>query len=220
MTVFDFIQQFILFIIPGVITYLFFCYLTGRKLQSDLFAIAIIFICSTASFLLGNMLLLFINIVPRFNFELADVVQILSGETKGLTVPNLISAIAASVVLGTVAVLFWDKNMLFRLANLLKISGRTDNNEVWENIFDTQPWVIVRDHVSNNVYYGCVIKYSDRNTLRELLLMDVSVWSKNDGEYHMEQIYIARAPSEFSIEIDKYNKEIEKNEKSELSNES
>lgn len=220
MTVFDFIQQFILFIIPGVITYLFFCYLTGRKLQSDLFAIAIIFICSTVSFLLGNMLLLFINIVPRFNFELADVVQILSGETKGLTVPNLISAIAASVVLGTVAVLFWDKNMLFRLANLLKISGRTDNNEVWENIFDTQPWVIVRDYVSNNVYYGCVIKYSDRNTLRELLLIDVSVWSKNDGEYHMEQIYIARAPSEFSIEIDQYNKEIDKNEEAELSNES
>ncbi len=212
MTVFDFIQQFILFIIPGVITYLFFCYLAGRKLQSDLFTIAIVFICSTVSFLLGNVFLKLINLIPCFSFELADVAKFLAGDTNGLTVPNLITAIAASVVLGAVAVLFWDKNLLFRFANRLKISGRTDNNDVWDSMFDAQPWVIVRDYVSNNVYYGCVIKYSDRNTIRELLLVDVSVWSKNDGDYHMEQIYIARAPSEFSIEIDQYNKENDENE--------
>lgn len=220
MTVFDFIQQFILFIIPGVITYLLFCYLTGKRLQSDLFAIAIIFISSTGSFLLGNLLLIILNIVPQFNFKLADVAQILTGNTNGITIPNLIAAIVSSVVLATVSVLFWDKRLLFRFANRLKITGRTDNNEVWDYMFDAQPWVIVRDYVSNNVYYGCVLKYSDNNTIRELLLIDVSVWSKNDGNYHMEQIYIARAPSEFSIEIDKYNKETDKNEKSKLSNES
>ena len=215
MTVFDFIQQFILFIIPGVITHLLFCYLTGKRLQSDLFAIAIIFISSTGSFLLGNLLLIILNIVPQFNFKLADVAQILTGNTNGITIPNLIAAIVSSVVLVTVSVLFWDKRLLFRFANRLKITGRTDNNEVWDYMFDAQPWVIVRDYVSNNVYYGCVIKYSDNNTIREILLVDVSVWSKSDGDYHMEQIYIARAPSEFSIEIDKYNKETDENEKSE-----
>lgn len=158
--------------------------------------------------------------MPQFNFKLADVAQILTGNTNGITIPNLIAAIVSSVVLATVSVLFWDKRLLFRFANRLKITGRTDNNEVWDYMFDAQPWVIVRDYVSNNVYYGCVLKYSDNNTIRELLLIDVSVWSKNDGNYHMEQIYIARAPSEFSIEIDKYNKETDKNEKSKLSNES
>lgn len=215
MTIFDFIQQFILFIIPGVISYLYFCYLTGRKLQSDLFTIAIIFIYSTCSFLLGDLLLILINLVSCFNFKLADVVQILTGNTNGITVPNLLVAIVSAVLLGIVTVLFSDKRLLFRLANRLRITRRTDNDEVWDYMFDFQPWVIVRDYVSGNVYYGCVIKYSDRNALRELLLIDVRVWSKNDGEYHMEQIYISRAPSEFSIEIDQYNKEEDTNEESE-----
>lgn len=214
MSVFDFIQQFILFVIPGVITYLLFCYLTGRKLLTDLFSIAIIFICSTVSFLLGNLLLLLLNLLPFCDFQLADVAQILAGNTKGLTVPNLLAAIVSSILLGVLAVLFWDKNLLFKIANHLKISKRTDNDEVWDNMFDSQPWVIVRDYVSNNVYYGCVVKYSDRTTIRELLLVDVMVYSKNDGEYHMEQVYIARSPSEFSIEIDKYNEETKENEAS------
>ena len=80
----------------------------------------------------------------------------------------------------------------------------------------SQPWVIVRDYVSGNVYYGCVTKYSDKNSLRELLLTDVKVWSKKDGEYHMEHVYISRDSSEFSIEIDQYNKE-NKSEESEQS---
>lgn len=51
-----------------------------------------------------------------------------------------------------------------------------------------------------------VIKYSDGNEARELLLEEVSVWSKADGEYKMEEVYLSRLPSEFSIEIDNYNK--------------
>lgn len=213
MTVFDFIQQFILFVIPGVITYLLFCYLTGKSPFKDLLTVAIIFICSTVSFVLGNLFLMLINKIFCTDMPLADVAQILAGNTKGLTVSNVISAIIASIVIGELAVLFWDKNILFKIANFLHITGRTDNDEVWDNMFDSQPWVIVRDYVSNNVYYGCVVKYSDRTAIREILLVDVMVFSKNDGDYHMEQVYISRAPSEFSIEIDKYNEETKNNEK-------
>ena len=215
MTVFDFIQQFILFVIPGVITYLLFCYLTGKRPLTDLLSIAIIFICSTVSFLLGNLFLVLINMLPFRDFQLADVAQILAGNTKGLTVPNVITAIVASIIIGELAVLFWDKNILFKIANSLHITGRTDNDEVWDNMFDSQPWVIVRDYVSNNVYYGCVVKYSDKTTVREMLLVDVKVYSKHDGDYHMEQVYISRAPPEFSIEIDNYIKESKNKEDSE-----
>ena len=214
MSVFDFIQQFILFVIPGVITYLLFCYLTGKTPLKDLLTVTIIFICSTVSFFIGNRFLMIINLFPCVDIQLADVAQILAGNTKGLTVPNVISSIVASIILAELAVLFWDKRILFRIANRLRITGRTDNDEVWDNMFDSQPWVIVRDYVSSNVYYGCVVKYSDRTTIRELLLVDVMVYSKNDGDYHMEQVYIARSPSEFSIEIDKYNEEAKENEAS------
>lgn len=212
MSVFDFIQQFILFVIPGVITYLLFCYLTGKKPLTDLLSIAIIFICSTISFVLGNLFLMLINLIPSVDFHLADVEQILAGNTSGITIPNLIAAIVSSIILGEVAVYFKEKKILFKTANRMGVTKRTDNDEVWDCMFDFQPWIIVRDYVSNNVYYGCVIKYSDGVALRELLLVDVTVYSKNDGDYHMEQVYISRAPSEFSIEIDDYNKENVKNE--------
>ncbi len=213
MSVFDFIQQFILFVIPGVITYFLFCYLTGKKPLTDLLSVAIIFICSTLSFVLGNLFFMLINLIPSVDFSLADVEQILAGNTNGITIPNLLAAIVSSILLGAVAVLFREKKLLFRFANYLNITKRTDNDEVWDCMFDSQPWIIVRDYVSNNVYYGCVTKYSDGVALRELLLVDVTVYSKNDGDYHMEQVYISRAPSEFSIEIDDYNKENVENEK-------
>ena len=73
-------------------------------------------------------------------------------------------------------------------------------------MFDRQPWIVVRDYVTGNTYYGKVIKYSDGTETRELLLKEVSVWSKADGEYKMEEVYLSRLPSEFSIEIDNYIK--------------
>lgn len=212
MTVFDFVQHFILFIIPGLITYLLFCYLTGTKPRSDTLTIAIVFIFSTVSFLLGDLFLLIINMISNLDFWLADVSRILIGNTNQITVPNTISSIVASVVLGFISVLFWDKNLLFRLAQFLRITNKMDNNDVWDNLFDEQPWVIVRDYVSGNVYYGCVKRLSDDSTTRELLLSEVKVFSKNDGDYTMEQVYISRLPSEFSIEIDNYNKDNEKKE--------
>lgn len=129
MTVFDLVERFILFVIPGFIVYSMFCYLTGKK-------------------------------------------------------------------------------PLFRFANFLNLSHRADNSSVWDYMFDRQPWIVVRDYVTGNTYYGKVIKYSDGTETRELLLEEVSVWSKADGEYKMEEVYLSRLPSEFSIEIDNYIKYI------------
>ena len=44
MTVFDFVERFILFVIPGVIAYSIFCYLTGKKPLADLISVSYVFI--------------------------------------------------------------------------------------------------------------------------------------------------------------------------------
>lgn len=204
MTMFDFIQHFILFVVPGVITYLLFSHLTGRKPLSDLFSVFLVFIFSTLAFLLGNLGLFLLNLIPGIDFQLADISQILTGNTKNITAQNIIASLISSVLIGLLAVVVWDKRLLFRIANRMKITGKTDNCEVWDYMFDKQPWVIVRDYVSGNVYYGRVERYSDGSSIRELLLIDVNVFSNNDGDYHMEQVYLSRTPSEFSIEIDDY----------------
>lgn len=204
MSLFDFIQHFILFVVPGVITYLLFSHLTGSKPLSDLFSVLLVFIFSTLAYLLGNLGLFLLNLIPDVDFQLADISQILTGNTNNITTQNIIASLISSVIIGLLAVLVWDKRLLFRIANLMKITGKTDNCEAWDYMFDTQPWVIVRDYVSGNVYYGRVERYSDRSSIRELLLNDVRVFCEDDSEYHMEQVYLSRTPSEFSIEIDDY----------------
>lgn len=54
MTVFDFVERFILFVIPGVIAYSIFCYLTGKKPLADLLSVSYVFIASIYSFIVGN----------------------------------------------------------------------------------------------------------------------------------------------------------------------
>lgn len=208
MTLFDFIERFILFVIPGVIAYSMFCYLAGKRPLTDLLNISYIFIASIFSFIVGNFLLQVVNIFSCIKFQLVDVTQILSGNNGSLSVSGIISATVAAIALALVAIFFWDRNLLFRFANFLNLSHRADNNPVWDYMFDIQPWIIVRDHVTGNTYYGKVIKYSDGNEIRELLLEDVRVYSKKNGEYKMLNVYLSRLPSEFSIEIDDYNKEV------------
>ena len=147
-----------------------------------------------------------VNLFPCFELQLVKVTQILSGNSGSLSVAGIISATIAAIVLTFIAVFVWDQNLLFRFTNFLNLSHRADNSPVWDYMFDRQPWIIVRDYVTGNTYYGKVIKYSDGNEARELLLEEVSVWSKADGEYKMEEVYLSRLPSEFSIEIDNYNK--------------
>lgn len=206
MTVFDFAERFILFVIPGIIAYSLFYNLVGRKPPTDLLGISYIFIASIFSFIIGNLLLQLINLCPCIDFRLVEVTQILSGNNGSLSAAGIVSATISAIVLAYFIVLVWDHNWPFQIANRLKLSHRVDNNPVWDYMFDIQPWIVVRDYVTGNTYYGKVIKYSDGSETRELLLQEVSVWSQKDGDYKMEQVYISRSPSEFSIEIDNYNK--------------
>ena len=77
MTVFDFVERFILFVIPGVIANSMFCYLTGKKPLADLLSVSYVFIASIFSFIVGNFLLQLVNFFPCIEFQLVEVTQIL-----------------------------------------------------------------------------------------------------------------------------------------------
>lgn len=207
MSVLDFISKFILFIIPGAISLLLFCYLTGKKGTSEFFSVLLICIASSISFILGNIGIILVNCLFKSSFEQVDVFEVITGSEGIISITGMTSSIISSVLVCILAVFLWDKNYLFKLANWLKLTHMTDNSSVWDYMFDQQPWIVYRDYITGNTYYGCVVKYSDGESGHELLLSDVSVYSKNDGEYHMEQVYLSRQPSEFSIEIDNYEKE-------------
>ena len=207
MTAYDFIQRFILFVIPGFIAFSLFCHLADKHVGSEIVALAMVFIASLVSFLMGDLFLFLLNLIPKIEFKLVDLSQIISGNTDTLTSASVIATVISSVFIAYFSVFIWDRNYLFRVANCLKITTRVGNGDIWDNLFENQPWIILRDYVTGNTYYGRVGQHSDGAATRELLLEEVTVWDDDIGEYKMEQVYLIRSVSEFSIEIADYTKE-------------
>ena len=206
MTIFDFITKFILFVIPGFITVSVFCYLTGQKPQTNVYYIAYVFAASSISFLLSDLILLLINVMFKARIVLVNVAEILKGAGTKISNTNMSVTLLVSVILSFVFVRAWDDRLLFKVANKMRVTHRLDNCAVWDYMFEKQSWVVLRDYITENTYFGRVEKYSDLRETYEILLEEVHVWSKKDGEYCMEQVYLSRSPSEFSIEIDNYKK--------------
>lgn len=211
MSYFDLIAQFLLFLIPGLILYAQFQYLTGKQYTVELQSVTFVFIAAILSYLCGDLILMALDLLPGIELEPVDVVQVLSGDDRSLTTPGVACAIAAAPILGIAAVAVVEKRLMFRLLIRLGVSRKADNEDVWDSLFEKQTWIVLRDHVTHNTYFGQVERYSDRGELRELLLEDVQVWEEGvdepgDEGYHMEKVYISRHPSEFVIEIDDYTK--------------
>lgn len=211
MSTFDLVGQFLLFLVPGFVVYTEYRYLTAKKDSVELQDVAFLFLASIVSFLGGDLLVIAVNLLPGADLQPVDVIGLLCGSTESLTTAGFAFAIAAAAVIGIAAVAVQEKGPLFRLLNRLGISRKADNKDVWDSLFEKETWIVLRDHVTGNTYFGQVDRYSDNGEQRELLLEDVHVWEADvdetgDDGYHMEKVYISRGPSEFVIEIDDYRK--------------
>lgn len=207
MSLFDFIGKFIFFIIPGVISVSIINYLTGKKQSIDILNITYIFVLSGFSYILGNFIIFIVNFLPHVRLEYANITEIMSGNINAIGTLHLILSIFASFIMALLLTYAISKNLLFKLSNWLCVSNRTDNEDVWDKLFDEQPWIIFRDYTTNHTYYGRVAKASDNKEEREILLDEVTVYDDAGEElYKMKYIYFCRKSSEFSIEIDDYVK--------------
>lgn len=209
MSGFDFISKFILFVIPGFIAVTIFLHLTGKEIPDKIPYLLYILLASILSCLGANILIFLGNYLWETDCPTIAVTEILSGNQESLRDWGLYLSLAASGFLGILAATISNRNLLFKISNFLKLTPRSNNDAVWDELFITQPWVIVRDYVTKLNYYGRVSKYSDKCEIREMLLEDVSV-TGNQIKYHMKQVYLARNPSEFSIEVDDYAAQKEK----------
>lgn len=89
MTAFDFIARFILFVIPGFISYALFCYLTSQHQTIQITGIAYVFVGSIISFMSGKLLLMLINLCVKDKLLLVDITQILSGQQQVIATPDM-----------------------------------------------------------------------------------------------------------------------------------
>lgn len=217
MELYDFIERFLFFLLPGFTFVFFFCYMTGRNMRSEKLTTAYVLVASTFSYLIGNIILVSINCIFKYNYETIDVSKILTGTNKTISSPAIVASVIASFALCIICIWIVERDMLFFLLHKFGITHMTGKGEVWSDLFDEETTIIVRDCVTGNTYFGRVSSYSTGlvdatavdGILREIKLEEVTVFPSNSyrNKYEMKSVYLCRKPSELTIEVGDYNEE-------------
>jgi hypothetical protein len=96
---------------------------------------------------------------------------------------------------------------LYTALNKMKISDHTGNSDIWEHALSPASpvggSVHIRDFTEKVVYSGYVIAYSDSPDIREVLLVNASVYDFSGKEmYSKPAIYLSRATDNIIVEFD------------------
>lgn len=213
MDFFEFLQKFFLLLLPGTLgTYLFYL-LNIHKEEHYYFEFLKIVIFSFISYLLSDFLISIIKFfVPCFIYSPINIIQQIASPNTTIPTPNVVWAIVVSLLLACLFTKAVYQNWLFKIANFLNLTGRIDNQPVWEHFFDDNDIVILRDSVTKNIYYGKVYSYSDNSPNREICFSDVYVYDQNsEFLYHAQKLYLSRAHNEFTIEMQDENDTVNQN---------
>lgn len=210
MDFFEFLQKFFLFLLPGILGTFLFSLLSVRKEDHYYFELLKIVVFSFISYLLTDCLFYIIDYFFQNSIvSPIDVVRLISSTDTSIPTPNVIVAIIISLVFAGLFTKAIYKNWVFRIANRLKLTGRIDNQPVWEHIFDENDVVVLRDLVTQNTYYGKVDSYSDNSPNREICFSNVYVYNQySEFLYHAQKLYLSRAHNEFTVEVQDENDSI------------
>lgn len=224
MEIFDYLVGFFHFLIPGLISWTIFCSLKSYHEKDDFLKYAYPFTFSAISFLLSDWVIRIINFVISFlqqrTSKLSGVsllnstklMDLLSLQKTNVSEDTMIASILISILLGFLAVYVEERHLLFRLAGFFRITDRQDNDRVWDHVFYEQDgkkdrarlgdrWVYFRDHQSGKIYWGCVVKWSDKRDIIEVKMKNVTVYGQKNLKYKLKYVYLARNPGEFTMEF-------------------
>lgn len=104
--------------------------------------------------------------------------------SRGIDTGQIAFATIVSVIVGLIIANLQLHSQPHRLLQFLRITKRTNEVDIWEltlNSPDIDSWVTVRDKETEKIYQGWISSYSDGGDERELLLVDVKVFVKQDN---------------------------------------
>ena len=190
----DFTIRIILIGIPGIVAYFLTNNWIIRSRDDNFIKIFLVLLYSIASYML-------LAAVYRFIPEMEDrVFESVFYGRQPIDWRDIAGATVCSVVVAIVHSYVHKFNFMIELGKRINCTQRFAEYDVWQEVHDMisaeqSPWVFVRDTEKSLTYYGCVEKYSDSSTHRELLLGDVSVFSSDtptEPLYSVEYIYLSR----------------------------
>ena len=203
MDIFEFVQKFFLFLLPGILGSYLYASLNVQKEQHYYFEFLKMIMMSFVSYLLTDILFAGIKkLFPCFVYDSIDIVHQIGATEAAIPTANVLTSIVFAIILACILTKAGYKNWLFKLAMKLKLTRRIDNQTVWEHIFDDDDVVVLRDLVTHNTYYGKVTAFSDNSENREIYFENVYVFDEHsEFLYHAEKLYLSRVHNEFTVEI-------------------
>lgn len=202
----EFIQKFFIFLVPGILGLIIFNYYNPHKQRHYYIEFLYIILCSFFSLLTVDIVFGLIKLLfPCFIFKSLDIIRYISTMDGTMPTSNMIFSIIIAVTYALIGTKLNYHNTLFKIANKFKITYRTNNTTVWEQALAIKSYLVVRDYVTKNTYFGQVIEFSDNSEIRELLLNNVNVYDEESNFlYHAEEVFLSRLHNEFSIETYNY----------------
>jgi hypothetical protein len=117
---------------------------------------------------------------------------------------EIVVAAAVGLLLTCAIAAALNRRVLLRIANVLRITRKTGQMDVWSFLFNSPPGnhVVVRDIPQDRIYAGYVEVFSESSREAELLLGEVEVFQDSTSRklYDAERVYIARDVSTLVLE--------------------
>ncbi len=186
---------------PGIVAYLIICKITTKRKGTQLDSLLQIFLLSILSYsLLSGFYLILANISGgRISIvsPLDRLIGSISSKANSILFWEIVAATTASIVVAFGWRYAWYYKLLTKLARFLKASDRYGDDGIMaaflssEQLHNKGEWLVVRDHSTNVFYNGHVHAWSVANDeQRELILLDVSVYSNIDGSFLYQTDYL------------------------------
>jgi len=104
--------------------------------------------------------------------------------------------------------------ILNKISQLLRVSDKYGDENLYSFYLNAKEidWIYIRDIENNLTYEGKVFSYSENDTIQEIVLSDVTVYSYRDSEeyYSIPSLYLCKKMGSLIIEsIPKNSQEIE-----------
>ena len=207
----NFIRATFVFFLPGVLGMLLYNYLNAiKEFVIYIQAIKVILI-SFFSFLFTDGIFWLLDLIFENTYiKPVNIIKYITNTSNAMPISNMCVAMIFSLIIAIIFTKLDSHNTIFKLAKKTNLTYKVSSKPVWETSLSQKEYVVVRDYVSKNTFYGQVIEYSDDSSIRELLLKDVSVFTEESQLlYNAEEVFLSREHNEFSIEIFDYSKQSE-----------
>jgi hypothetical protein len=196
----------ILLIIPGIIASLVYNRLAAHKKWSNFEYSIHILLLGVMSYLalqLSWNLIVLLRCNKTYNFESLEIWKTLA-DTKIIPYKEITLASLFAFVLGYFSSFLDKYKIINNIGRRFKVSNKYGDENLFSFFLNSNDikYVYVRQIKNNLTYHGYVESYSENESISEIALVDVKVYSYLDSDllYEVDRIYISLNKSEIIIE--------------------